>query len=220
MWYFKNALTRKNLIALTGLFLSFFLIIHLVGNLQLLLPTKEAQLQYNWYSELLSGSWFIKIVSYGLYASILIHAVDAFYLTRKARILSGRYVKDRRNRASRWYARHMMFLGVIIFAFLVIHFKDFWYPYKFGEIGLDADGQKDLYSLVVMAFQDWWYVVLYAVAILALGFHLIHGVFSATRSLGLYSPFYTKMVKGVSLVFGILLSLGYLIIPIYLFINN
>ncbi|QSS98302.1 succinate dehydrogenase cytochrome b subunit [Psychroflexus sp. ALD_RP9] len=206
--------------ALTGLFLSFFLIIHLVGNLQLLLPEEDAQLQYNWYSELLSGSWFIKIISYGLYASILLHALDALYLTIKARIVSGRYIKDRRNRASRWYARHMMFLGVIIFAFLVIHFKDFWYPYKFGEIGLDADGQKDLYSLVIIAFKDWWYVVLYAVAILALGFHLIHGVFSATRTLGLYNPFYTKIVKVISLVFAILLSLGYLIIPIYLFINN
>lgn len=206
--------------ALTGLFLSFFLIIHLVGNLQLLLPAKEAQLQYNWYSKLLSGSLLIKIVSYGLYASILIHALDALYLSLKARKLSGRYAIDRRRRASPWYARHMMLLGVIVFAFLIIHFKDFWYPYKFGKVGLDADGQKDLYSLVILAFQDWWYVVLYSVAILALGFHLIHGLFSATRSLGVYHPTYTKLIKTLSLAFGIALCLGYLVIPIYLFLNN
>lgn len=220
MWFINNAITRKNLMALTGLFLCFFLIIHLLGNLQLLLPKEEAQLQYNLYSHFLSGNILIKIVSYVLYASILLHTIDAIYLSIKAKKASGEtYVKDKRNRASKWYSRQMMLLGTIVFAFLVIHFKDFWYPYKFGSIEADINGNKDLYSLVVVSFQELWYVILYAVAILALGFHLLHGFFSAFRSVGLYHPYYSKIVKSIGIGFAVVMTFGYLIIPFYIFLK-
>lgn len=218
MWFIRNAITRKNLMALTGLFLSFFLIIHLLGNLQLIMPPDEARLQYNLYSDFLSNNMLIKLISYVLYASILAHAIDSVYLSIKAKKASGpSYVKDQRNRASKWYARQMMLLGTIVFAFLVIHFKDFWYIYKFGTLPLDSAGHKDLYGLVIVAFQDLWYVILYAVSILALGFHLLHGFFSAFRSLGLYHPTYNRLVKFIAIGFATAMSVGYIIIPFYIY---
>ncbi|MDT0295217.1 succinate dehydrogenase cytochrome b subunit [Mesonia ostreae] len=220
MWFVKNAITRKNLMALTGLFLCFFLIIHLLGNLQLLLPQEKAQLQYNAYSAFLSGNLLVKIISYGLYATIILHSFDAIYLSIKAKQVAGKtYAKDKRNRASTWYSRQMMLLGTIVFAFLVIHFKDFWFPYKFGEMPVDASGHRDLYSLVVGAFQELWYVIIYAIAILALGFHLLHGFFSAHRSLGLYHPYYSKIIKIFGIFFAAAMTFGYLIIPFYLYLN-
>lgn len=118
MWYIKNSITRKNLMALTGLFLSFFLIIHLIGNLQLLLPEEQANLQYNLYSDFLSTNFLVQLIAYVLYATILLHTIDAIYLTIKAKKASGAgYVIDKRNRASKWYARQMMLLGSILFAF-------------------------------------------------------------------------------------------------------
>ncbi|MDN6279687.1 MAG: succinate dehydrogenase cytochrome b subunit [Psychroflexus sp.] len=206
--------------ALTGLFLCFFLIIHLLGNLQLMLPQEKAQLQYNIYSDFLSGNILIKIVSYVLYASILLHSIDAIYLSIKAKKATGTsYVKDKRDRASKWYARQMMFLGTIVLAFLVIHFKDFWFPYKFGALEADINGHKDLYTLVINSFQELWYVILYAIAILALGFHLLHGFFSAYRSLGLYHPTYDKIIKSIGVVFAAVMTFGYLIIPFYIYLN-
>ncbi len=219
--YFKNALTRKNLMALTGLFLSFFLIIHLLGNLQLLLPEEQAQLQYNAYSHFLSGNIVIKLVSYVLYACILLHTLDAIYLGIKSKRANGQKIsRDRRSRASTWQSRNMMFLGIIIFLFLVIHFKDFWYQYKFRELPKDANGNKDLYTLVVNAFDRIWYVILYSISFLALGFHLVHGVASAHRSLGLYHPFYAKLVRIFGYIFSIAITLGYLIIPIIIYLNH
>ena len=206
--------------ALTGLFLSFFLIIHLLGNLQLLMSPDEARLQYNLYSDFLSNNILIKLISYVLYASILAHTIDSIYLSIKAKKASGSsYVKDKRNRASKWYARQMMLLGTIVFAFLVIHFKDFWFIYKFGTLPMDSAGNKDLYGLVVAAFQDLWYVILYGVAILALGFHLLHGFFSAFRSLGLYHPTYSKVVKFIGIGFAAAMTFGYIIIPFYIYLN-
>lgn len=206
--------------ALTGLFLSFFLIIHLIGNLQLLLPEEQAHLQYNLYSDFLSTNFLVQLIAYVLYATILLHTIDAIYLTIKAKKASGAgYVKDKRNRASKWYARQMMLLGSIVFAFLVIHFKDFWYPYKFGKLPMDANGNKDLFSLVITSFQELWYVILYAVAILSLGFHLLHGFFSAFRSVGVHHPKYNQLIKSIGVVFAISLTFGYLIIPFFIYFN-
>ena len=219
--FLKNSITRKNLMALTGLFLSFFLIIHLLGNLQLLLPADEAQIQFNKYAHFLGNLLPIKIISYGMYACILAHIIDGFYLFVKSKKANGTsYGYDKRKRASTWQSRNMTFLGSILFLFLIIHFKDFWYVYKFGEVPLDKEGNKDLYTLVVNAFSQWWYVLLYIISILALGFHLLHGFFSAHRTLGLYHPFYAKIVKYFGIGFSLLITVGYLIIPIIIFFNQ
>src|SRR3984957_15382721 len=85
-----HTLSRKNLMALTGLFLCFFLVIHLFGNLQLLLPAESARWQFNFYSKLLSENIFIELISYFLFASILAHAVYALLITIQNRRGKGR----------------------------------------------------------------------------------------------------------------------------------
>ena len=146
----SHTLSRKNLMALTGLFLCFFLVIHLFGNLQLLLPEEAAHWQFNFYSKLLSENIFIVLISYVLFASILAHALYALLITIQNRRASGkRYEYDRRSVSSKWYARKMGLLGTVILAFLIIHLRDFWYQLQFGHVPLDKDGQKDLYTLVL-----------------------------------------------------------------------
>lgn len=218
MIFIKNSITRKNLMAITGLFLSFFLIIHLLGNLQLLLPAEEAQLRYNSYSQLLGGNILVKLIGYILYLCIILHTLDAIYLSVKRKKANGSsHPYARRGRESTWYSQNMMALGIIIFIFLVIHFKDFWYHYKFGQLPLDINGNRDLYTLVVLAFEQLWYVIFYIIAIIALGYHLLHGVFSAHRTIGLYHPLYNKIVKLAGAVFAIAITIGYIIIPLYLY---
>src|ERR1700720_4223492 len=91
-----HTLSRKNLMALTGLFLCLFLVIHLFGNLQLLLPAEAARWQFNLYSKLLSENILIELISYVLFASILAHAVYALLLTLQNRRANGRgYAYDR-----------------------------------------------------------------------------------------------------------------------------
>ena len=221
IWFIKNSVTRKNLMALTGLFLSFFLIIHLAGNLQLLLPEAQAKLQYNSYSQLLGSNPIVLAISFVLYACIILHTADAIYLAVKQKRANGvSYSRDRRGRASTWYSRHMMALGIIIFVFLVIHFKDYWYRYKFGELPLDENGNKDLYTLVVVSFEQLWYVILYVVAIIALGYHLLHGVFSAHRTIGLYHPAYNSLIKVLGIIFAVVITIDYIIIPVFIYINH
>lgn len=215
-----TTLSRKMLLCLTGLFLGFFLIIHLLGNLQLFLSEEEARLQFNWYSHFLSGNALIKMVSYVLYLSIIVHVVDALIITSKNKKAAKPYQKDNRGRASKWYSRNMGVLGTLILIFLVIHFQNFWYVYKFGTLPLDGNGNKDLYQLVVTTFQEWWYVVIYVLSMVALCYHLIHGVHSAIRTLGVFHPKYVRWIKVIGTVYAIVVCVGFALMPIYVYITR
>lgn len=223
MDYKKNrtsSLMRKMLMALTGLFLCFFLVIHLLGNLQLLLPAEQARTSFNSYSQLLSGNIFIKIISYVLYASLILHALDALIITIKNRKAAGTYAYDKRAAASKWYSRNMGILGTVILVFLVFHFKDFWYQYKFGNLPLDAAGNKDLYGIVVGVYQDLWYVFFYVVCMFAVGFHLLHGFFSAARSMGVYHPRYVKWLRSFGKWYSYIITIGFAVIPVYVYLTQ
>lgn len=220
--FLRDSVVRKNLMALTGLFLCLFLVIHLAGNLQLLLPAEQAQVQYNHYSELLSHNFFIKAVSYALYASILAHALYALILTLRAKQARGPqgYAYDKRGQVTPWYVRNMGVLGALLLAFIIIHMRDFWFQYKFTEMPLDAEGRKDLYTVVAVAYQQLWYVALYVVAMLVLGFHLLHGFHSAFQTLGLYHSKYNRWVKWAGYGYTFIITAGFAIIPIYMYFTQ
>ncbi len=217
----QTTLVKKIFMAFTGLFLAFFLIIHLAGNLQLLLPEEVGRSQFNAYSHLLSGNIIIKLVSSVLYFSILYHMFDAALITlSNYKANAGSYKADNRAEVSSWISRNMGILGSIILIFLVIHFKDYWYVYKFGAPPVDADGHKDLYQIVVSSFEVWWYVTGYVVAIFALGFHLFHGVKSAFRTLGVYHEKFVLWLKYAGYAFSIIITIGFAIIPVIIYIKQ
>ncbi|MBW8523850.1 succinate dehydrogenase cytochrome b subunit [Chryseobacterium chendengshani] len=212
-----STLSRKILMCLTGLFLCFFLLIHFLGNLQLFLSQEQAHLQFNAYSHFLSGNIAIKIVSYVLYASIILHAIDGLIITLKNKKTGGNYQYEKREENSKWYSRNMGILGTLILIFLVIHFQNFWYVYKFGSLPLDQDGNKDLYILVVAVFKEWWYVIIYVLSMVALCYHMIHGIYSATRTLGLFHPKFVKWFKIIGTAYSVVISIGFALMPVYIF---
>jgi succinate dehydrogenase / fumarate reductase cytochrome b subunit len=217
----STTLQHKLWMSGTGLFLCFFLVIHLLGNLQLFLPPDKAREQFNWYSHLLAGNIIIEIVAYVLYASIIGHTIYAIMLTVKNAKANGtKYAYDKRGASSVWHSRNMGLLGTIIFLFLIIHFKDFWYQYKFTNLPLDAKGNKDLYTIVEKAYQQLWYVLVYEVALVALGFHLLHGFYSAARTLGVFHPKYVRWIKVVGWVYTAVITLGFMAMPIYVYLNS
>lgn len=222
---YKTTLFRKILMSLTGLFIAFFLIIHLLGNLQLIFISDpaEAQLQYNWYSELLSHNIIIEIIAYLLYASLILHVVDALYITFHNYKANGHGLKkDTRGQVSPWHKRNMGILGMVILIFLIIHLKDYWYIYKFDESysAVDADGKRDVYSLVMLSFENIWYILIYIIGFIGLGYHLAHGVASGFRTFGLYNRSYIKIMKYLGIAFAIIIPLGYAIIPVIIYLKN
>lgn len=131
--FLNSSVGRKWLMALTGLFLSIFLIVHVSGNLQLF--KNDGGMAFNRYSVFMTTFTPIKIVSYLLYATILLHALNGFYLVfrnQKARPVKYAAAKD--TRGSSWASRNMGILGTILLIFIVTHMFNFWYQYKFGSM--------------------------------------------------------------------------------------
>ena len=117
--------------SLTGLFLISFLVIHLIGNLQLL--KLDDGYAFNSYAKFMTSNPIIKTVSYLLYASILYHAIMGLILVFKNRSArKEKYAGGNKSR-SPWTSRYMGVLGTIMLVFIVIHMKDFWAEYKFEE---------------------------------------------------------------------------------------
>ena len=128
---FNSSLGKKLIMALTGLFLCTFLIVHLGGNL--LLFKKDDGFGFNVYANFLTHFPPIEVVAYLLYLSILVHAVYALILTiknRSARPIG--YAVQAKSDAS-WSSKNMGLLGSVLFLFIVIHMSDFWFSYKYSD---------------------------------------------------------------------------------------
>jgi succinate dehydrogenase / fumarate reductase cytochrome b subunit len=213
---FKSSLTRKYWMALTGLFLVTFLVVHLAGNLQLIWGTQE---DFNAYSKFMTSFLPIKIVSYLLYASILLHAIDGFMLAKQnmdARPEKYAYNKPGVN--SSWASRNMAVLGTVILVFLVIHMKSFWFEMHFGNLPYDAFGYKDLHTITVAAFKQSWYTLLYVISMGALAFHLMHGFQSAFQTLGVNHKTYTPLIKQSGVIISVAIPLLFAAIPVYIYL--
>jgi succinate dehydrogenase / fumarate reductase, cytochrome b subunit len=205
-----SSLAKKYWMALTGLFLSIFLVVHLAGNLVLLGGAEMAE-DFNAYAKFMTTFPLIKIISYLLYASILFHAIDGFLLTiqnRKARPVKYHYEKPGAN--SGWSSRNMGFLGTIMLLFIVGHMATFWWRMKFGELPLDAAGNKDIFTVVETYFTTattaWLHVLLYVISMIAIAFHLWHGFQSAFQSLGINHGRYTPWIRNFGVFFAVVIA--------------
>lgn len=212
---------RKSLMALTGLFLCVFLVVHLSANAILLLPTDIASELYNSYSHTLRENPLITVVAYVLYVSIVVHAVVALVITlqnRKAK--PNKYIVNNSQQNSTWYSRNMGILGTLILIFIIIHLANFWARIKLGigeEVNLDQNGFKDVYNVTYTLFHNIWFVVFYSLISIPLAFHLYHGLKSGFKTLGFYHKKGLKILAKVSLVYAIIMGLGFGIIPLIVY---
>ncbi len=225
-----NALTstigRKVLMALTGLFLITFLVIHLIGNLQLL--KNDGGESFNKYAQFMGHNPLIQTVSILNFVFILTHIFVSVALTqrnKKSRPVGYASVKN----SSTWNSRNMGILGTIILIFLVIHLINFWGKMKLTSLGVGSyvetvsyQGEDflNLYATTVVAFQEWWLVLIYVASMVGLSFHLSHGFQSAFQTLGVNHPKYSTFIQTVGKLFAIVVPAAFAVIPVYLFFTT
>lgn len=218
---FTSSLGRKLVMALTGLFIILFLAVHLAGNLQLL--KGDGGRAFNVYAEFMTTNPVIKVISYVNYSFILLHIFLAVFLTGKNRSARGpEAYKVTSGKSSPWSSRNMGILGTIILIFLVIHMKDFWAQMHWGGIptaNYDGKEVKDLYAVVALAFSQSWYMALYVICMVGLGFHLWHGFASAFQTLGLNHVKYNPIIHFVGKAFAIIVPALFALIPIMMFLK-
>lgn len=131
--FFSSSIGKKITVALTGLFLALFLIVHLWGNFQLF--KSDEGFAINKYTVFMTTNPFIKVISYILYLSILWHAFKGLHLVwlnKRARPVRYAVVNGKAN--SIWASRNMGLLGTIVLVFIAVHLSNFWAEYHWGEL--------------------------------------------------------------------------------------
>lgn len=215
--FLSSSVGSKILIAVTGLALVGFLVVHLAGNL-LLLAGPEA---FNEYSHALISNPLIYIAEAGLAAIFVLHvfkAVTNWAGNRSAR--PSKYAeKHWAHHTSRksWASTTMIVTGVVTFVFVLLHLKTF----KFGpwyETPTPEGPMRDLYRLTVEVFQSPVYVAFYVICMGLLAFHLQHGLSSALQSLGVNHPRYTRFILMAGTVLAIAIGAGFALIPVYVLV--
>jgi succinate dehydrogenase / fumarate reductase cytochrome b subunit len=207
--------------AFAGLFLIIFLFVHLVINLLVLLPTTDS---FNIVAHFMGTNILIKVFEVVLFGGIIIHMIYGVILQ-----IQNWMARPQRYKVEGWshtspFSKFMIHTAVIIGVFLVIHLLDFYIETKFlGEIDdIEINGKiyHDMGAKVIGEFKISWVVIGYIVSFLILGFHLHHGFQSGFQSLGLDHSKYTPVIKFLSTVISIVLTIGFTIIPLIIYFGN
>ena len=215
--FYASPIGKKLITGLTGLGLAFFVTVHMVGNL-LMFVSHEAYNTYAYYLE----RWILLLwlVETMLAVTFLVHAIagiQIFWRRRWARP-EGYAVYASRGEPSLQSisSRTMIVTGSVLATFLIIHLVNF----KFGTYYLTAvqgEPSRDLARLVIEKFHRPVYAFSYTGVMVLLGVHLRHGLWSALQSLGLLTKAVRWSIYGLSLVLGLAIALGFVVLPLAIY---
>ena len=201
--------------AVTGLIWVGFVILHVAGNLQAFIGREKL----NAYSALLHGmgAELLLVMRVVLFVALVLHVVMAWQLTRMASEARPVGYKKRDPQVSTLASRTMRWGGLLILAFIVFHLLHFT-TRQVDPAGwahrLDDAGRYDIYGNVVASFRIWWVSTIYLGAMILLGLHMWHGVWSSGRSLGVAQPSPNPLRRRIAPIVAIGLWLGFSIVPI------
>lgn len=224
-WFIKflsSSIGQKVIMSLTGIFLMLFLVVHLIGNLQLL--KDDGGEAFNTYAFFMTHNPLIKIISYSLYAFILWHAFQGIRLWLNNRAARGNQkYAVLHGRPNERPARNMAWFGIIIFIFLILHLWQFWLQMKLGklppvEVEAYTHPVQNLYIPVAEAFKNLGFVLFYVVCMVVVGLHLWHGFWSSLQTLGINHPRYNPLITWVGYLYSVGIALGFAIIPIWMYL--
>ncbi|MFU8804414.1 MAG: succinate dehydrogenase cytochrome b subunit [Bradymonadaceae bacterium] len=218
-----SSIGRKFVMSISGIALVLFVIVHLLGNMALYV--KDGGDTFNQYAAALHGFGpVLTVAEIGLLAVFVIHIAWAFMISMKnRRARGGSYDQGIQTKGGPSnlspFSRNMFITGVVLLVFLVIHVGNFRIG-KYQRDAMEVDGVLiyDTFGLAIEKFTNPFWVAFYVIAIAFMGFHLRHGFWSALQSLGAMKPEWSKAIYTVGLFVALLLALGFLGIPIFIFI--
>jgi succinate dehydrogenase / fumarate reductase cytochrome b subunit len=210
----RSTVSLKILMAVTGLLLVVFLFAHMAGNLKIFMGAESFDHYAHWLHQigvpLLPETWYLWIQRTGLTLAVLGHIAAATILARRARKARPVRYAHRPKVQGSYAARTMRWGGVIVLLFVIYHILDL----TTGTLNPIGDKAHPYANVVADFAPDRWYVtVFYTLSIVAVGFHLRHGIFSAARTLGQQTPRGAVYANGIALVLSVVLVVGYLSVP-------
>ena len=211
----KSSLGKKYLMAITGIGLFLFVIGHMLGNLQFLIPDGGEAI--NKYGHFLQSApeilWPARV---GLLAFVIIHIVASIALTIENRQARDQQYAEKKIVKATLASRTMLWTGGIVFAFIGYHLAHFTlmttHP-GFRDMR-DTLGRHDVHRMMVAGFSNVYVSGFYVLAVGLLCFHLSHGISAMFSSLGLKNEAYEARINAFARIAAVALFLGYAAIPV------
>ena len=212
--FYRSAIVKKWLMAVSGIILLGYVLAHMVGNLKVFLGEDDINHYAEWLRDLGEPAfprtfvlWGLRIV---LIAAFVIHIVAAYQLTRmNQRARPVKYQSARDYAAADFASRTMRWTGVIVGLFVIFHLLDL----TFGPANPDFV-RGEVYDNMIESFRRVPVAIAYIVANLALGIHIFHGAWSMFQSLGLNNPRYNKWRRYFAIGFAGAITTGNVAMPL------
>jgi succinate dehydrogenase / fumarate reductase cytochrome b subunit len=216
--YLRSSIGKKQIVAATGLVLISFVVAHLAGNLSFYLGAAA----FNAYAaKLKSFRPVLNVAEAGLLLIFIVHMITTFCLILQNRRARGRgYACNKGSGVQTLSSKLMSYTGPIVLIYVILHLFDYTWADHHGAASVVRGVNYGLYGLVYRSFTSWGHSLWYIVAMIAVGFHLDHGVQSFFQTFGLNNKNYAPCLKKLSRLFAIVITLGYVSIPLYVFVIN
>jgi succinate dehydrogenase / fumarate reductase cytochrome b subunit len=210
---FGSSLGKKYIMAITGFLLFLFVIVHMLGNLQVYLGPEPM----NAYAALLkSKPGLLWTARAGLLVLAILHITSAVQLAAENRAARPERYEEGRPTAASFASRTILVSGLVVFAFIIYHLMHFTFGVTNPEFMLleDLNSQHDVYRMVVLGFSNWWVSSFYLISMGLLCLHLSHGLSSMFQSLGIRSKANLRAVTLFARVSALVVFIGNCSIPI------
>lgn len=210
----KSSLARKVVMALSGLFLVFFLGQHFVINVTSVIAPDT----FNSWSHFMGYNPLVQyLLQPVLISGVVIHFVMGFVLELQNRAARGavKYASYKGSANASWISRNMIISGAVILAFIGLHFYDFWLPemaYKYLES--NPENATRYHEETVHKFEPFWRTVIYVISFVLLALHLLHGFASSFQTMGVNNK-YSAAIKTFTKVYAIAIPAGFIFIALY-----
>ena len=220
---FTSSIGKKWVMALTGLFLITFLVVH--AGVNACIWANDGGVMFNKAAHFMGSTVVIRIMEVGLFLGIFLHIIQGYMLEYQNRSKRKKgYAVSIGNKGSKWYSRSMGILGTILLLFFIMHWWHFWIPSRFTgiqEILLPGTEKKlyNVYGLMKITFSELWVVLLYVFACFSLCWHLIHGFQSAFRTIGVSNQRYVRLIQTVGVVYSIIICLAFAMMPVSMYLG-
>lgn len=198
--------------ALSGIFLVLFLIVH--AGLNACIWANDGGAMFNAGAHFMGNTVVPRVLEIGLFVFFIIHIAQGLTLTfqnRSKRKIG--YAVPMGNKGSKWYSRSMGLLGSLILIFLVVHLSNFWFPNRAHQ-GFLLGEEINLYEKMQQEFSNIIIVLIYEIGVIALFWHLLHGFQSAFRTLGLTNHKYIRIIQGTGIAYSVIICLAFFLMPL------
>lgn len=218
MVFSYSSITKKVIMALAGLFLIMFLFVHLTVNLLVLI--NDGGETFNKAAHFMVTNPLIQFMQIFLFGGILLHIITGVTLQIQNWMARPQRYKVEAFSEKSPFSKFMIHTGLIILAVLVYHLYNFFFQAKFGhieEVTYNGIIYEDMGKLVLEKFSHLSHVLIYVGWLLFLGFHLDHAFHSGLQTLGLNHNKYTPAMFTLSRIIAIIMTVGFIIIPLVIY---